>query len=79
MGIQNTRPRTQEMLFRWATHILLMDGRFEDMIPRAHKAKLKVFDVGQDRYFLGIHQELLTQVENYIRESGILEEPRKIN
>ncbi len=50
MGLEAAAPDTQDMLFKWADRIVLTDKRFVDKIPAAYSGKLKVYDVGRDRW-----------------------------
>lgn len=69
MGIKAAGPETQEMLMDWAHYILLCDKTFEDLIPEKYKDKLKIFDVGPDRYFRGFEDSLIEQYAKYFDET----------
>lgn len=66
MGIRATTEDTKIMLYDWSDIIILVDKTFESEIPEKYQEKLHVWDVGPDRYFMGFHQDLIKQYENYI-------------
>ena len=65
MGIMTTTSATQEMLFEWADYIILMDSRFQELIPDKYMDKLKVWDVGKDRWPRPFHKELIDIIRKY--------------
>jgi predicted protein tyrosine phosphatase len=71
MGIEVASPETQNMLFDWAEKIILVDKTFENKIPNKYKNKLKIWDVGGDRFFRGFEPELLNMYTNYLNTEGL--------
>ena len=70
-GMRTMDDETKEMLYNWAERIILVDKTFEDEIPVEYKTKLKVWDVGPDRFFRGFEQSLLDTYVKYINEEGL--------
>lgn len=57
-----TYPETMQMLSAWADRIVLMQPRFLECIPEEHRKKVKVVDVGLDRWSNCLHPELVAIV-----------------
>ncbi len=53
---------TMEMLCNWADRIVVMEPHMIKNVPDAHLTKVKIVDVGPDRYGIWIHPELIPQV-----------------
>ena len=70
-GMEIMSPETKEMLFNWAERIILVDKILESEIPEQYKGKLKVWDVGPDRFFRGFEKDLLEMYQNYINLHGL--------
>ena len=70
-GMRTTDDDTKKMLYDWAERIILVDKTFEDKIPEGYKSKLKIWDVGPDRFFRGFEQDLLDTYVKYINEAGL--------
>ena len=68
IGIRKSSLETQTMLFDWADIIILVDDTFKDEIPVRYVNKLKIWNVGQDRFFNGFNQELLNMYRQFIRQ-----------
>ena len=66
IGMRAASEETKNMLYQWADKIILVDKDFEDEIPDEHKNKLRVWDVGKDRFFGGFSRELLAMYRNYM-------------
>ena len=71
MGLEANSEETKEMLYKWADRIILVDKNFLDFIPEQYRAKLKIFDVGGDRFFRGFEPELLQMYVDYINKEGL--------
>ena len=70
-GMRTMDDETKELLYKWADRIILVDKNFEPEIPEQYKLKLKIWDVGPDRFFRGFEQSLLDTYVKYINEEGI--------
>lgn len=70
-GILSNGDELKNFLYKWADKIILVDQRFIDMIPQEYKDKLKVWDVGPDRFFRGFEPELLQAYEAYLRNDPL--------
>ena len=57
---EKNTPETLEMLFRWADYIFVLQKQFDQFVPVQWWNKLKVLDVGEDRWCNGLHPELVT-------------------
>ena len=55
--------KTQAMLYKWADYIVVMQAIFIQYIPKRYLAKVRVVDVGEDRYGSAFHPEL----QNYLK------------
>lgn len=66
IGIKTSSKELQTMLFDWAEWIILTDATFKNLIDTKYTDKLKIWDVGEDRYFRGFNQELLTILRTYM-------------
>ena len=66
-----------EILFQWADHIIVMQPQYAEKIPEQYKSKIKICDVGPDRYGHSHNPELIDQVWRWTRanqaELGITE------
>lgn len=71
MGIRAADEETKEMLYKWADKIILVAGDFKDEIPEEFRGKLKVWDVGPDRFFRGFEPELLQTYADFINKDGV--------
>lgn len=71
IGIESAGQEAKDLLFKWADRIILVDKQFEDRIPEEFKDKLKIFDVGGDRFFRGFEPELITMFVDYINKEGL--------
>lgn len=71
MGIEANSPETKDMLFKWADKIVLVDKSFEPQIPDEFKPKLKIYDVGGDRFFRGFEPELLNMYSEYLQKDPL--------
>lgn len=67
-GICAASPETFHMLCEWADIIIVTFGPIARDIDMAFLDKVKVWDVGQDRYFLGYVPELLDKYKDYINK-----------
>lgn len=71
MGIRAAADDTKDMLYKWADKIILVAGAFKDEIPEEYRGKLKVWDVGEDRYFRGFEPDLLQQYTDFLSKEGL--------
>mgnify|MGYP001569968671 CR=1 FL=1 len=71
MGIESNGDDILQMLGGWADKIVLVDKTFADRIPKEYRHKLKIWDVGEDRFFLGVHPELMQKYQDYIKNDPL--------
>jgi len=62
--MDHTSDETFEMLYEWADFVVLTFDGLQSRIP-CTGSKVMLWDVGGDRYFKGINQDLLAQFERY--------------
>lgn len=63
-GWEGNTEETRNMLFEWADRIIIMQGEFARYIPDRFKEKLRVVDVGPDRYGSAFHPDLQNFVQS---------------
>lgn len=63
-GWRRIFPDTLMMLCEWADYIVVMETHFADRIPEEFHHKVRVVDVGPDRFGMSINPELLMFLEN---------------
>ena len=71
MGLHVSMPQTKDMLFDWADQVVLTDATLIGEIPNRVLGKLKIYDVGEDRYFKGFKRELLDQFRQYLENDPL--------
>lgn len=64
LGRLRVSPKTMQYFCDWADVVVIMQPHMEESIPKKFKDKLRCVDVGEDRYGIWIHPELLPQVES---------------
>ena len=60
---EETPDTTMSILADWADYIVLLEPHFAVRIPPEFHAKVRVFDVGPDRWSNPLHPELLAIVK----------------
>lgn len=68
VGLTSSSEDTKRLLYEWADVIILVAGSLVDMIPDAYRGKLMVWDVGEDVYFQGFHQDLIDKCLGYMQK-----------
>lgn len=68
IGIKTSSPELQRNLFKWADWIILTDARFKSLISEEFYGKLKVWDVGPDRWPRPFNKELLQILRRYMEK-----------
>ena len=66
----HTSPGAVPLLGDWADHIILMQPGFVSVVPQALLNKVKVFDVGPDRWVNPYHPELAKMVKGMVDKEG---------
>ena len=61
-GRLHLSPDTMAMLCDWASLIVLMQPHMIESIPEQFHAKVRVIDVGEDRFGVYVHPDLLPMV-----------------
>ena len=56
---EKNSPETIAMLCAWADRVIVVEGHMVEKIPQMFHVKLSVYDVGPDRWFNGLHPELI--------------------
>jgi len=62
-GWERNSKKTIEMMCTWADIIILMQEEFRKYIPVGHQDKIRVIDVGHDRWASPLHPELLQAID----------------
>jgi hypothetical protein len=68
IGIKTSSLELQKMLFDWADWIILTDSQFRELIPHEYDTKLKIWNVGTDRFYRPFNKELLEILRNYMEK-----------
>jgi galactitol-specific phosphotransferase system IIB component len=71
IGVNNTKPKTLEMLYKWADFIVVTDARLLPAIPAKYSSKVHSWDVGEDRYPREYNQELLEIYHRYMEKDPL--------
>ena len=69
IGTRDNSVDTLEMLYNWADHIILTDKKMK--VPEHLNGKVRVYDVGPDRYFQGFRDSLIDKFLDYIEKDEI--------
>lgn len=68
IGLKTTTEETLQMLYEWADVLILTEEKQLMNIPGAYHEKVKVWDVGEDRYPRPFNIELYEIAKQYIKE-----------
>jgi hypothetical protein len=68
IGWRFASPETLKMLCEWATYIVVMQKIFVEKIPKVFLSKVRVVDVGEDKYGTPMHHELTTFLNGVVEE-----------
>lgn len=73
IGMLSTSRKTRKMFYDWADLIILVisEKRYKHWIPEEYHPKVKVWDVGVDRFFRGYDEELLQTFKDYFKKDPI--------
>lgn len=76
VGVKTNSKETLDMLYKWADLIILTFKSLELHIPEEHKAKIKLFDVGEkDIYPRPFNKELHIIVKGFLDDNKPLLKP----
>lgn len=67
-GWRRVSKETLDYFSEWADYIVVMQAEFSEKISAPYKAKVRVFDVGPDRFGIYVHPELLDMVTSVTKE-----------
>lgn len=67
---EQNSPATIKMLCEWADVVFVMQPKFIDAVDSEYRAKVKVIDVGEDRWFNGLHPELTQLCDTLLIAAG---------
>lgn len=65
-GLKTSAPETIDMLCQWASLIIVTDKKLMPLVPSGYDEKVKLWDVGSDRWFKGFDQSLLNKYKEYM-------------
>lgn len=72
IGIKTMSRETTMMLFNWADLIILTDKRYLPLLPENYGDKLRIWDVGEDRWPRPFDKELLSLLKAHMeRDSAV--------
>ena len=66
-------PATFSMLSKWADRIVVMEAKYAAKIPAKYTGKVRVCDVGPDRWRNPLHEELLGKCHAWFTAGGMAE------
>jgi galactitol-specific phosphotransferase system IIB component len=67
-SVKHNSPQTLNMLCDWADRIIVVQAHYADKIPQSHRNKVRVYDVGRDRWFNSLHPQLLSMFQHHVRQ-----------
>ena len=70
IGVDSASNDTKDMLYRWADLIIVVHDELAPSIPQEFHDKMRIWNVGPDRYFRGFEQDLINQYRDYMRGEG---------
>jgi hypothetical protein len=79
IGTETASEETKRILCDWSDIIILVDATLQDEILQKCGDKLRVWDVGPDRYFRGFDLDLLQQYQDYLNGQVMIIEHAKNN
>jgi predicted protein tyrosine phosphatase len=68
---ETNTPETIKMLCEWAEAIFVMQPQFIESVPSDSRCKVKVIDVGPDKWFNGLHPELVALCDTLIKKAAV--------
>lgn len=73
-GMVTTSRATRQLLYDWADLIILTPSRYRHWIPSQYDYKVRVWDVGTDRFFRGFSEELIGMYREFANQEHTLSE-----
>jgi predicted protein tyrosine phosphatase len=67
-GLVTSSKETINMLCQWAELVIVTDEKLVSLMPVGHEEKLKIWNVGTDKWFRGFKQDLLDKYEEFISQ-----------
>ena len=65
---QTNTPETLKMLYDWANYIVLMQGEFHKYIPSVYATKIRIVDVGPDKFGYAFHPDLQNFCQKVVKD-----------
>lgn len=65
VGWNRVSRETMTVFCQWADVVVIMEDHMREHIPREFAAKIRVADVGPDRYGMHVHPELKAQTKAF--------------
>lgn len=59
VGWEPNSTETKNLLYKWADVIILVEDQFKKHIPKRFHKKLRVVEIGPDRWFMSLHPDLM--------------------
>lgn len=67
-GVSANSKATLEKLYDWADMVITTSEFVDSQIPEEWRGKVVLWNVGEDRYFMGFHPGLIDQYLKYIEK-----------
>ncbi len=74
-GMTNTSRDTRSMLYKWADLVIITTPRYRHWIPPEFDAKVRVWDVGTDKWFHGFDADLIETYRKFSMQEPRLSQP----
>lgn len=71
MGWEPNTQETRDMLCDWADLIIVMETHMKDKLPERYHDKVKVCDVGPDRWFRSLDSDLGSVIREKLSEDTL--------
>jgi hypothetical protein len=67
-GHHSNSPETREMMYKWADYIIIMQAYMKEHVPAEYHSKLRVVDVGEDRFGYAQHLDLIKPLSKIVAQ-----------
>lgn len=69
-SVEKNSSETLEMLYGWADRILTVDPEIYGEIPEQHRAKTDLLMIGQDKWGMSMHPDLIPLAKQWLESAG---------
>ncbi len=74
VGTDMHSKETLDMLYKWADIIIVVEDKLAFKVPSKYESKIKIWNVGEDRYPRPFNKELYFKANEYIKHNPLWEE-----